>query len=76
MRPCLFGPFRMIQIVGDVAYKLELTVSSQGRSIYHVSCLQREWRSQVTTPIELSPLDERGQMLLTPEEIMDVSWVE
>ena len=23
-------------------------------------------------PIELPPVDERGQMLLTPEEIMDV----
>jgi hypothetical protein len=72
MRPRLIGPFRVIQRAREVAYKLELTAGSQGCNIYHVSCLQRAWGPQVTTPIELPPLDERGQMLLTPEEIMDV----
>jgi len=27
---------------------------------------------RVTTSIEISPLDERGQMILTPEEVLDV----
>jgi hypothetical protein len=31
MRPCLFGPFKVIQRVGEVAYELELTEGSQGR---------------------------------------------
>jgi hypothetical protein len=72
MRPRLFGPFEVIQRVGGEAYELELTVGSQGRSIYHVSCLQRVRGPQVTTPIKLPPLDERGRMLLTPKENMDV----
>jgi hypothetical protein len=72
MRPHLFGPFRVIQRVGDVVYELELIAGSRGRCIYHVSCLQRAWRPHVTTPIVLPPLDERGHMLLTPEDIMDV----
>jgi hypothetical protein len=62
----------VIHRAGEVAYELELTAGSRGRSIYHLSCLQRAWGPQVTTPIELPPLDKRGQMLLTPEEIMDV----
>jgi hypothetical protein len=69
MRPCLFGPFRVIQRAGEVAYELELSAGSQGRSIYHVSCLQRVWGPQVTTPIELLPLDERGWVLLTPRRL-------
>jgi hypothetical protein len=69
MRPCLFGPFRVIQRDGEVAYDLEFTEGSQCHSVYHVPCLRRAWGSQVTTPIELPPLDERGRMLLTPEEI-------
>jgi len=72
MRPHLFGPFRVIQRDGEEAYELELIAGSQGHSIYHVSCLQSAWGPQITTPIELTPLDEREQMSLTPEEIMDV----
>jgi hypothetical protein len=72
MRPRLFGPFRVIQRDGEVTYELELSAGSQGRSVYHVSCLQRAWGPQDTTPIELSPLDERGHMLLTPKEILDI----
>jgi hypothetical protein len=56
MRPHLFGPSRVIQRVGDVAYELELTIGSQGHSIYHASCFQSAWEPQVTTerePLEL-----------------------
>jgi hypothetical protein len=69
MRPFLFGYFRVNERDGEVFYEMEFTTSSQGHSIYHVSCLQRAWGPQVTTPIELPPLDERGRMLLTLEEI-------
>jgi hypothetical protein len=72
MRSHLFGPFRVIERDEDVAYELELPKGSQCRNVYYVSCLQRAWGSQVTTPIELLPLDESGQMLLTPEEILGV----
>jgi hypothetical protein len=72
MRPRLFGPFRVIQRDGEVAYELEFPEGCQCHNVYHVSCLQRACGPQVTTPIELLPLDERGWMLLTPEEIMDV----
>jgi hypothetical protein len=72
MRPRLFGPFRVVQRDGEVAYELELPEGSQCHSVYHVSCLQRAWGPHVTTSNELPPTDERGQMLLTPEEIMDV----
>jgi hypothetical protein len=72
MRPHLFGPFKVIPRAGEVDYEIELTVGSQGHSVYHVSCLKRVWGPQVTTPIELLPLYEIGRMLLTPEDIMDV----
>jgi hypothetical protein len=51
MRPHLFGPSRVIQRAEDIAYELELTVGSQGHSIYHASCFQRAWEPQVTTPL-------------------------
>jgi hypothetical protein len=57
---------------GEVNYELELLAGNQGRSVYHVSCIKRAWGPQYTTPIELSPLDERGHMLLTPEEVLDI----
>jgi hypothetical protein len=66
MRSLLFGPFRVVQRDGEVAYKLELLEGSQRHNVYHVSCLQRAWGPQVTTSNELPLADERGQMLLTP----------
>jgi hypothetical protein len=40
--------------------------------VFHVSCLKKALGQQVTTSTELPPLDEEGQLVLVPEEILEI----
>ena len=54
LSPKFYGPFRVIQKVGEVAYKLELPPGSQIHPVFHVSCLKAKLGHQVT-PISQLP---------------------
>ena len=72
LQPRFFGPYRIGRKVGAVAYVLELPQGSKIHNVFHVSCLKRAI-SQHITPLEVfPPLDEEGQLVLIPEEILEV----
>jgi hypothetical protein len=60
LKPCFYGPYRVIQRVGEVAYEIELLEESKIHNVFHVSCLKKELRQHVTSSTELPPLDEEG----------------
>jgi hypothetical protein len=72
LKPCFYGPYRVIQRVGEVAYELELSEGRKIHNVFHVSCLKKALGQQVTTSAELPPLDEEGQLVLVPEEVLEV----
>jgi hypothetical protein len=72
LKPHFYGPYRVIKRVGEVAYELELPEGSRIHNVFHVSCLKKVLGQQVTTSTDLPPLDEEGQLVLTPEKIVDV----
>ena len=55
LSPRFYGPFQVIQKVGEMAYKLELPPGSQIHPVFHVSYLKAKLGHQVT-PISQLPV--------------------
>lgn len=65
-----FGPFQVILKIGQVAYKLDLPLSSKIHPVFHVSVLRKcigKPEHQVT-PIDL--INQSSSLNLLPEEIL------
>ena len=41
LSPKYYGPYKVLQNIGTMAYKLELSTSSQVCPFFHVSCLKK-----------------------------------
>lgn len=67
-----FGPFKIIQNIGAVAYKLELPIHSKIHPFFHVSLLKRHTGElPKTTPLPLPPLSKDHHPILTPLAVLD-----
>ncbi|KAF7132004.1 hypothetical protein RHSIM_Rhsim09G0000300 [Rhododendron simsii] len=66
LAPRFYGPYQIIQKVGQVAYKLALP-SSRIQPVFHVSLLKRKLGQQVVAQADLPPVNEAG--LLAPQPV-------
>eukprot|EP00253_Pinus_taeda_P011086 PITA_11086 len=64
-----YGPYKVLQSICTMAYKLELPLTSQLHPIFHVSCLKKVIGDKLPIQTILPELDEEGKVILEPEAV-------
>ena len=68
---CFFGPYKIIQWIGQVAYKLELPTDLKLNHDFHVSCLKKKLRKFNHSYHQARATKKDGQLQLKPMSILD-----
>ena len=71
LSPKYYGPYKMLQNIGTMEYKLELPASSRVHPVFHVSCLKKVIGENILVQITLLELDEERKTILEPEAVME-----
>ena len=67
LSPKYYGPYKVLQNIGSMAYKLELPSSSQVHPVFHVSSLKKVIGDKLLVQTMLLELDEEGKIILELE---------
>jgi hypothetical protein len=71
LSPKYYGPYKVFQKIGNMAYKLELPASSRVHPFFHLSCLKKVIGDKISFQTMFPKLDEEGKKILDPEAITD-----
>ena len=69
LSPKYYGPYKVLQKIGTMAYKLEFPASSRVHPVFHVSCLKKVIGDKIPVQTILPELEEEGKIILEPEFI-------
>ena len=71
LSPKYYGPYKALQNIHTMTYKLELPSSSQVHPIFHVSWLKKVIGDKIPVQTIFTELDEEGK-ILEPEAVMEI----
>jgi len=71
LSPKYYGPYKVLQKIGTMAYKLELPITSRVNSVFHVSFLKKVIGDKLPVQTILPELDEEGKTILEPEVVKE-----
>ena len=71
LSPKYYGPYKVLQKIGTMAYKLNLPASSQVHPVFHVSCLKKVIGENLQVQTILPELDEEGKITLELEAVTE-----
>jgi hypothetical protein len=65
-------PYKVLQRIGSIAYKLELSPSSHVHLVFHVSCLKKVTGDKITIQTILPEINKEGKIILEQEAILEI----
>ena len=71
LSPKYYGPYKVLQKIGTMAYKLELPASSRVHPVFHVSCLNKVIGDKIPFQTIFLELDEEWKIILDPKVITE-----
>ncbi|KAL6179352.1 hypothetical protein ACLB2K_050868 [Fragaria x ananassa] len=75
LSPKFYGPFKILERIGKVAYHLDLPATSKIHPIFHVSLLKLRIGDTVPTSQTLPRYTENGTNEWQPEQVLDMQVV-
>ncbi|KAL5713694.1 hypothetical protein ACHQM5_015747 [Ranunculus cassubicifolius] len=75
LSPCFYGPYTIIDKIGQVAYKLLLPLDSLIHPVFHVSQLKKCVGLDAVPSTVLPPVDKNGILTPTPAAVLDTRTV-
>jgi len=67
LSPKYYGLYKVLQKIGSMACKLELSAASRVHPVFHISCLKKVIWDKLPVQTILPELDEEGKIILEPE---------
>jgi hypothetical protein len=70
LSPKYYGPYKVLQKIVIMAYKLELPASSRVHPVFHVSCLKKVIGNKI--PVQnFQNLTKKGKIILEPQVVTE-----
>jgi hypothetical protein len=69
LSPNYYGPYKVLQKVGTMTYKLKFLASSRVHPVFHFSCLKKVISENISVQTIFLELDEEGTIILDIEAI-------
>ncbi|KAG8645986.1 hypothetical protein MANES_10G110180v8 [Manihot esculenta] len=69
-----YGPFPVIEKIGNLAYKLQLPATLKIHPVFHVFLLKQHVGAAVPISNDLPQLTDDGYAVLEPKKILDARW--
>ena len=71
LSPKYYGPYKVFQKIGTMAYKLQLHVSLRVHPVFHVSCLKKVIGDKLLVQTIFPELHKEGKIMLENEVVME-----
>jgi hypothetical protein len=71
LEPKYYGPYKVLQRIGTMSYKLELLPYSNVHPVFHVSCLKKVIGGKIPVQTILQEINEEGKTIVKLEKNLE-----